>query len=514
MSDPFAELPLEVLQLILDHVHPYDWRDPRSRGLPRNRWLPFLSASPACFAYIMRKNWRHLTARMDRILGQIESLEALPWLCDEVQSVNTGEEHLSYNAFAPELWSPGGSRCAFLDPDIRSIPPIETRVFMDRRRILRRLYSDHENLLTSEIVERLAQRKQRAVEQGRPESPLPPCPLRHLCDLCANQDKEGWPWKEPADFYDSDAFTFETPDADWTKTEDALAGRNGPFGKGLIPNMENYNDYEKALLRLLELCRPARLICDERAWRLSEEAVTRIAELGCVKELSIGAQIVDCGVRNAGCTSNDTHIPIPSYYALLIKQAEKLTISVEWQHDDAGRVDAADFNVDEWDAESLRAEYATSGDARQIFPPRKLIDDASPNSLAGRLLYLLEAATQVEQLVIMDMFAEAALYSARLLPLFACLHSLLFADAYHCGEESPDLDGPSAPTTHALQQLRPEFLDLVAAKPQAPFLTVEDVQQVANQEQMKPIAENLRKMAPQIVERFNAREGFDTSKAG
>ncbi|PWN39142.1 hypothetical protein IE81DRAFT_350437 [Ceraceosorus guamensis] len=509
MSDPFAELPLEVLQLILEYASDAGW----GQCPPEDAWLPFLSASPACFAYIMRKKSRHLTARMDRILGQIESLEALPWLCDVVTSVNTGEEHLSYNAFAPELWAPG---CAFLDPDIRSIPPIGTRVFMDRRRILRRLYTYHADILTSEMVDRVAQRKHRAVEQGRPESPWPPCPSKNSCDLCANQDKEGWPFKEPADFYDSDAFTYETPEADPEHTEATLARRNGPFGNGLIPNMENYNDYEKALLRLLELCKPARLICDERAWRLSEEAVTRIVGLQCVKELSIGAQVIDAWTVTYTSWPTDTHLPIPSYYGQLIKQVEKLTISVEWENDDRGMVDAADFNFDEWDADSLRVEYVarwSHENDEKTGPVPKLIDDASPNSLAGRLLYLLEAATQVKELVIMDMCTEAALHSARLLPLFACLHSLL-SDEYHDGQVSPNFDGPSAPTAHALQHLRPKFLDLVAAKPGAPFLTVEDVQQVANLEQMKPIAENLRKMAPQIVERFNAREGFDTSKAG
>ncbi|CEH15602.1 hypothetical protein CBOM_04356 [Ceraceosorus bombacis] len=466
-----------------------------------------LGISRYWFAIVMRNRWQYVHADCNEVLDMIAECRSFPWLTREVKTLTVGSDQYAPSNFSHKLW--GSDQDGYIiEPDIRSVPSLAERVFMDLRRIMRiPFYSQgedcygHPSALDKSreeykvLVEKLKERKGEACE----------------CDMCVRIDEPTWPFLEPDDFYDADAFTLGEGHAG-IEVED-YDDLNGPFGDGLIPGIDSFEEYWNAVQTLISLLRPRHLIMIDRAAPLPERLVQHIAALGCLRILEIKY------IYPQFC--------MPAYYKDMMEHVEELSISVEWSSDylSLAEWDESTQGADTEELESYaigRLREETTADGSVVLRIKsmgghqaRLIDDSPEQSLGRRLLVLIESSSALRRLELLDDAAYCVLLSTRLLPVFATLDAVETRATkpasfeYCAGRLSHFSKSKEAHLayTRPLSSLRGAFLSLVKTEASRP-LRESDVLEVADRTEFSILSSGLRKMATEIVQNFNKRENL------
>ncbi|PWN43350.1 hypothetical protein IE81DRAFT_87818 [Ceraceosorus guamensis] len=550
LPDPFTRLPAEVMHCIRE------FHSPHGRYGYRDKEHVLLAISRYWFRIVMVAKWRHLEAPVNRVLGHIETYRTFPWLQQSVMSLTVGGSYPLGN-FSGHIWAHLGS--TMVDPDVRLVPSLGDRVFMDLRRIMRVPF----NRCTSHIEEpeedKEVWKANRA--QAREEGDSP-----RECEMCQRIDEPNWPFPEPQDFYDDDAFTV----ADLICSDPfVFSNLDGPYGRGAVPGISSFNDYWREAGVLIDLVKPKHLRLADRASPVPKPLASTITDLHCVKHLEIqdvypyfcipGKQSSHAPRCERNRLMSGSLRSLPAYYTKMVANVEELSMRLDWNCDEMiyfwvsdpkhrdeeksttqscqseGEVkgDRACFLNDDddekheddfsekrkgWSSMSL-GFIATATDslgrkmlARSTWSGfERFIDDAPANSLSGRLLDLIESATQLRRLTLHGDGTCVALLSARLLPVYATLDSV---DTFmtkpgiaqgNIAELRNDVDAHLAHTI-PLSSLRDAFLALVHDSDPPRALRESDVHDVADQPEFWVLSKNLHRMASAIVQKFNERE--------
>ncbi|CEH13709.1 hypothetical protein CBOM_01612 [Ceraceosorus bombacis] len=519
-----------------------EFHSPRKQESYRLEEHVLLAISQYWFRIVMAAKWRHLEAPVDRVLAHIETYKTFPWLRKEIQSLEVGGNYPMCN-FANHTWGYYFT-ATMLDPGVRFVPPLQERIFMDLRRILRVPFRGGSSGDPSHPDGLKVDKDQYKLQMAaRQSAGSPPC----RCEMCQRIDEPNWPFPESPDFYDDDAFTVRDqacsdPEVFWDF--------NGPYGRGPVPGISCFSDYWKAVDVLLSLVRPEHLRLVDTASPVPKFLASAIASLSCVKRLDI----------------QDTrpYYYVPAHYTRIIANIEELSISLDWVGDEVVCVDHWDGWRDEEDDVAISDDQREtrdengndchevasgddedaededeSRDERAEWVPdslgyvnstldaqgrhtlkletwgesQRLIDDAPPNSLSGRLLELVESGARLRRLTLLDAETCVALFSARLLPIFATLDAVdTFITKPGSARESSAL-GIQDPGAHLaytipLSSLRVAFLALAHDSDPPRALRESDVHKVADQPDFWILSENLHKMASAIVQKFNERENL------
>ncbi|CEH15603.1 hypothetical protein CBOM_04357 [Ceraceosorus bombacis] len=526
LPDPFTRLPAEVMHCIRE------FHSPHTRYGYRGEEHVLLAISQYWFRIVMAAKWRHLEAPVNRVLGHIETYRRFPWLQQEVMSLKIGGSYPLCN-FSGHIWGHLGS--TMVDPDVRLVPSLGERVFMDLRRIMRVPFDrcideDAEPEEDKEVWKA-------NVAQEREEGDLP-CE----CEMCQRIDEPNWPFPESQDFYDDDAFTVQDLVCSDTHVFRRL---DGPYGRGAVPGISSFNDFWKEAGVLIDLVRPKHLQLADRASPVPKPLASAITDLHCVKHLEIQDAY--------------PYFCIPAHYTKMVANVEELSMSLDWHghemiyfwgsdpkqrdekesttqschsegevkgdracflndDDDEKHEDDLSDKRDGWSSMSL-GSIATATDSlgRKMLERttwsgfERSIDDAPANSLSGRLLDLIESATQLRRLTLLDDRTCVALLSARLLPVYATLDSVdTFITKSGIAQENTaksrhDVDAHLAHTI-PLSSLRDAFLALAHDSDPPRALRESDVHNVADQPDFWVLSKNLHRMASAIVQKFNERE--------
>ncbi|PWN42191.1 hypothetical protein IE81DRAFT_341528 [Ceraceosorus guamensis] len=535
-SDPFPRLPAEIMHTIRE------FHSPRKQESYRHEEHVLLAISQYWFRIVMAAKWRHLEAPVNRVLAHIETYKTFPWLRKEIQSLEVGGDYPMCN-FAKHTWGYYFDY-TMLDPSVRFVPPLQERIFMDLRRILRvPFYGYHSGDPSHPDGLKVDKDQYKLQMAARQSAGSPPC----RCEMCQRIDEPNWPFPESPDFYDDDAFTVRDQ---FCSDPEVFWDFNGPYGTGPIPGISCFSDYWKAVDVLLSLVRPEHLRLVDRASPVPKFLASAIASMGCVKRLDIPNTI--------------PYYYVPAHYTRIIANIEELNISLGWvgeevaylDHWDGWRDEENDVAIsddqretrdedgndchevpsandedaeDEDESRDERAEWVPDSlgyvnstlDAQGRHTlkletrdeSQRLIDDAPPNSLSGRLLELVESGARLRRLTLLDPETCVALFSARLLPIFATLDAVdTFITKPGSARELPTL-GVQDPGAHLaytipLSSLRVAFLALAHDSDPPRALRESDVHKVADQPDFWILSENLHKMASAIVQKFNERENL------